>query len=167
MGYKDIKFGSVEAFNVLVEIPQGSHEKYEYDEELDEIKLNFVFTGECKFPDNYGLVPETLAGDGDHLDVIVLNPTPIASGTVVVCRAVGIMETVDRGEVDNKLVAVPVDCEEYKNIQSKDDLPEGFEAKYREFYSLVAIQKKKIIEIKGFFGKDKAIEELNKCRINK
>ena len=56
MAYKNIPFGKIEAFNVLIEIPQGSYNKYEHDEELDEIKLDFVFWGDCKFPDNYGLV---------------------------------------------------------------------------------------------------------------
>jgi len=165
MNYKNVKFGEIEAFNVVIEIPQGSQKKIEYDEELDDFKLNFTFWGDCKFPDNYGFVPETKAGDGDTLDVIVLNPKPLETGTVVVCRAVGIMETLDRGEVDNKLVAIPVGCKEYEKIQDIKDLPAGFEEKYREFYRLVAIQKKKIIEIKGVFGKEKAIEELNKSRI--
>jgi inorganic pyrophosphatase len=167
MAYKNIPFGEVEAFNVLIEISQGSSNKYEYDEELDEIKLDFVFWGECKFPDNYGLVPETLAGDGDHLDAIVLNPTPLEVGTVVACRAVGILETIDRGEVDNKLVVVPVCCKEYEKIQSVEDLSAGFEEKYTKFYGLVGSQKNKKIEMKGLFGKEKAIEELNSNRIKK
>lgn len=165
MAYKNIPFGEIDAFNVLIEIPEGSHNKYEYDEELDEIKLDFVFWGDCKFPHNYGLVPETRAGDGDHLDVIVLNPTPLLSGTIVTCRAIGIIEQIDRGEVDNKLIAVPVCCKEYENIKSIEDLSFDIEKVYRKFYGLIAIQKNKIIEIKGAFGKEKAIEELNKSRL--
>lgn len=165
MAYKNIPFGEVDAFNVLIEIPEGSHNKYEYDEELDEIKLDFVFWGKCKFPHNYGLMPETKAGDGDHLDAIVFNPEPLAIGAVVTCRAVGIIELIDRGEIDNKLICIPVACEEYKKIKSIEDLPKDFEKIHRDFYKLIGIQKNKTIEIRGFFGKEKAIEEIKKSRI--
>ena len=165
MAYKNIPFGEVEAFNVLIEIPEGSYNKYEYDEEFDEIKLNFVFWGDCKFPHNYGLVFGTHAGDGDHLDCIVLNPVPLAIGTVVKCRAIGIIETVDRGETDNKLIAVPVCCEAYGNVKSAEDLPDNFGKIYKDFYKLVGIQKNKVIEVGGVFGKEKAVEELNKTKI--
>jgi len=165
MSYKNIPFGEVEAFNVLIEIPEGSYNKYEYDEELDLIKLDFVFWGDCKFPHNYGLIPGTRGGDGDHLDVIVLNPTPLAIGSVVVCRPIGIIEQIDRGEVDNKLVAVPVVCKEYEKIKSIEDLDFDIEKMYIDFYGLIAIQKNKTIEIKGAFGKERAIEEIKKSII--
>jgi len=165
MDYKNVGFGEVGAFNVLIEIPAGGYNKYEYNEKLDVMELDFVFWSECKFPHNYGLVFGTLAGDGDHLDCIVINPTPLAVGAVVKCRSIGIFETIDRGEVDNKLVAVPVVCKEYENIKSIKDLPYDLEDVYRKFYKLVGIQKNKSIEIKEFFGPEKAIEELNKTKL--
>lgn len=165
MAYKNIPFGKIDAFNVLIEIPQGGQNKYEYDEESDEIKLDFVFWGKCKFPHNYGLIPQTKAGDGDHLDAIVLNPIPLEVGAIVTCRAVGILKTIDRGEIDDKLVVVPVACKEYEKIQSAKDLPNNFEKAYRDFYKLVGIQKNKTIEVKGLASKEEAIEELNKSRL--
>ena len=162
MSCRNLAFGKPEAFNVLIEIPEGSYNKYEYDEELDQIKLDFVFWDNCKFPHNYGLIPGTLADDGDQLDAIVLNPTPLAIGTLVTCRPIGIIELMDRGEVDNKLVVIPIACEEYKDIQSIEDLPEDFEKIHREFYRLVGIQKNKTMEVQGFSGKEKALEELKK-----
>jgi len=165
MEYKNIPFGTIDAFNVLIEIPKGSQDKYEYDEKSGEIKLDFVFWGDCKFPDNYGLIPETKAGDGDNLDAIVLSPTPLATGNVVVCRPVAVLETIDRGEVDDKLVVVPIECKEYDNVQSEKDLPKDFEEVYREFYKLVGIQKKKILEVKGLASKEEAIEALKKSKL--
>lgn len=167
MSYKNIPFGEIGAFNVVIEIPKGGQEKYEYDEELDDLKPTFKFWDDCKFPDAYGFVPQTKAGDGDHLDAIVLSPTLLATGDVVACRPVAILKTIDRGETDDKLVVVPVDCKEYDNIQSEKDLPEDFEEIYREFYKLVGIQKKKILEVTGLASKEKAIEELNKSRLQK
>jgi inorganic pyrophosphatase len=165
MSYKNIPFGTSEAFNVLVEIPEGSYNKYEYDEELDQIKLDFVFHDKCVFPHNYGLIPGTRAEDGDNLDAIVLNPTPLAVGTIVPCRLIGMIELIDRGDTDNKIIAIPIACEEYKNIQSIEDLPEDFERKHREFYQLVGIQKNKEMKICGFRNKEKAMEELKKLTI--
>jgi len=165
MAYKNIPFGTIDAFNVLIEIPKGSQEKYEYDEGLDEFKLGFTFWGDCKFPHDYGLILQTKAGDGDNLDAIVLNPTPLTTGDVVVCRAVAILKTIDRGEVDDKLVVVPVDRKEYDKIKSVKDLPKDFEKTYREFYKLVGIQKKKILEVKGLADKEEAIEALKKSRL--
>jgi len=165
MEYKNIPFGTIDAFNVLIEIPKGSQDKYEYDEELDEFKSNFTFWGDCKFPDDYGFIPQTKAGDGDNLDAIVLNPTPLATGYVVTCRAVAILKTIDRGEVDDKLVVVPIGCKEYDKIQSAKDLPEDFEKTYREFYKLVGVQKKKTLEVKGLVSKEEAIEALKKSKL--
>jgi len=162
MSYKNISFGKTEAFNVLIEIPENSYNKYEYDEEFDEIKLDFVFWGDCKFPHNYGFVLGTHAPDGDYLDAIVLNPSPLVIGTIVACRPIGLIEIIDRGEVDNKLITVPIACEEYKNIRFITDLPGNFEKIHREFYRLIGIQKNKTIEIKGFLGKESAIEELKR-----
>jgi len=165
MSYKNLPFGDINAFNVLIECPEGSYNKYEYDAEIDQIKLDFVFWGNCKFPHNYGLIPGTHSPDGDHLDAIVLNPTPLATGTVVLCRPIGIIEMTDRGEADSKLITIPVACKKYKNIQSIKDLPKDFEKIHREFYRLIGIQKNKTMEIIGFWDKEKAIEELKKSRL--
>src|SRR3989344_575638 len=104
MGFKNIPFGSPEKFNVVLEIPTGSRNKYEYDEELDAIKLDFVFSENFKYIFNYGYIPETRGGDSDHLDCIILAPCPIDIGTIVECGPIGIIEMLDRGEEDNKII---------------------------------------------------------------
>ncbi len=103
MTLKNIPFGSLESFNVILEISKGSPFKYEYDHEKDTIVQEFVFKDGFLFKYNYGFVPETMCGDGDPQDVMILNNKPLEQGKIYQCRAVGIIELLDRGEEDNKL----------------------------------------------------------------
>jgi inorganic pyrophosphatase len=173
-----IPFGSLEAFNVLVEIPQGSNLKYEFDEVSGTMKVDFVFSAvggsasggdNLVFPFNYGFIPHTLGGDGDALDDIVLSSAPIPSGSVVKCRAVGMFETVDTGEVDNKLIVVPVDDILAKKYQDISDLPKDSLQKWTDLYMEIARQKnkfkRKFIEVKGLKNKQVALEEIRKSLI--
>ncbi|OGE82470.1 MAG: hypothetical protein A3B10_00135 [Candidatus Doudnabacteria bacterium RIFCSPLOWO2_01_FULL_44_21] len=157
--------GTPEQFNVVIEIPKGSENKIEYDEIKDEMFVDFIFTGGFKFLFNYGFISKTKTGDGDTLDAIVLGPNPIASGTVVLCRPVGIMRQLDRGQVDNKIIAVPVNEPETISIQSIQDVPQGEIQAFIEFYAEVARQKQKTIEVTGFEDKASAIEEIKKAMI--
>ncbi len=166
MSYKNIPFGNIDKFNVLVEIPKGSENKYEYDEKLDVMALEWVFRGGFCFPFNYGFIPETLGGDGDNLDVFVITSHPIPQGTIVKCRAIGIIELLDRGEQDNKIISVPVVDGEYKNCENLSALPFDYKTIFEKFFKELAIQKNKIMEIKGFLDKPQAIEELEKARKN-
>jgi len=165
MNFKDIPFGSPEEFNVLIEVPKGSKLKYEYDEGTDAMKLDFVFGGDFEFISNYGLIPGTKGGDGDHLDCHVLGDNPAIVGTIILSRPIGIIELSDRGEMDNKIIAVPVSDPVFTNVKTWDDLPVDLSDKFREFFKEIGIQKKKTMEIKGFYGKDRAIEEIKKCRV--
>jgi inorganic pyrophosphatase len=161
MNLSEIKFGNLEAFNVLVEIPEGSNLKYEFDELSGEMKVNFVFKN-LAFPFSYGFIPHTLGGDGDALDAIVLSSAPIASGTVITCKAVGVMQTIDRGERDDKFVVVPLKdalAEKYNDIL---DLPPGSLKKWTDFYAEVAKQKEKVIEFIGLKNRQTALEEIKK-----
>lgn len=137
--------------------------KYEYDEELDVMKLDFVFGG-LSYSFNYGFIPEARAEDGDHLDVIVLSSQLLALGTVVQARPIGLIEIIDRSEEDHKIIAVPLFDAQYADWQSIKDVPAAQIKKFEEFFPEVARQKNKKMEVKGFFDKDRAILELNKCR---
>lgn len=167
MNLKNIPFGTNEAFNVLIEISRDSPNKYEYDEKLQALKLDFVFKNGFTFAYNYGLIPGTKAPDGDHLDAIVLSRDILTMDTIVVCRAIGMIELIDRGEEDNKIIAVPIADENYKNIQSIKELPNNWISEAEKFFQGVAIQKNKIMEIKSFQDKGRALAELDKCRIKK
>jgi len=159
---KNIPFGKIDEFNTLVEISKGSQNKYEYNEEFGAMELDWVFTGDFCFPFNYGLIPQTLGGDDDHADTFVLTDHPIEPGVVVKCQAIGVIELLDRGEEDNKILAVALADQEYKKYQDLGDLPFDYKTIFEKFFKELGIQKSKIIEIKDFHGKDRAIQEISK-----
>lgn len=163
MGYKNIPLGTAEKFNVVIEIPKGSENKYEYDEDLDIIKLDWVFTGGFHFPFNYGYIPETRSGDGDHLDAFVINSHPLAIGTIAKCRAIGMIELIDKGEEDNKILTVPIADSKYIDCQGLEDLDFDYKALSEKFFKELGVQKDKIMEIKGFRDKATAIKEIKKA----
>lgn len=164
MNIKDLPFGEMEKFNVVVEISQGSQDKYEYNEKLDVIALDRVLYGAQRYPANYGFIPETRAEDGDHADVVLLTTNPILVGAIVPSRALGIMEMVDSGEVDNKIIAVPVKDPRFADIQTLDDLPEHQLKEIQNFFETYKALEGKKVEVKGFKNKDRALEELTKTK---
>ena len=166
MTYKNIPFGTINKFNVVIEIPKQSKNKYEYDEDLDAIKLDWVFTGGFHFPFDYGYIPETRGGDGDHLDAFIFSSHPIAMGTIVECRTIGMIELLDREEEDNKILAVPLVDPEYKTYQKLSDLTFDYKTIFEEFFKELGIQKNKTMEIKGFRDKQVADSVLEMAHKN-
>ena len=99
-----------ESFNVVIEIPMDSDPiKYEVDKESGAIFVDRFMTTAMYYPTNYGYVPQTLSGDGDPVDVLVITPYPLHPGVVVTCRALGILLMEDEAGVDGKVLAVPTD----------------------------------------------------------
>ncbi len=162
MNLKNIPFGEVTSFNAVIEIPQGSQDKYEYDPEIEAIRLDRVLYSAVRFPFNYGFVPQTLAEDGDPADVVLLSTNPLFPGVVAEARAIGFMEMVDSGEVDNKIIAVPTKDPRFADIQTLEDLPEHTTKEIQNFFETYKLLQNKTVEIKGFHGKDRAIEEIEK-----
>ena len=164
MNIKDLPFGDIEAFNVVVEIPQGSQDKYEYDEELDVVKLDRVLYGSQRFPGNYGFIPQTRAEDGDHTDVLLLTTNPLIPGTIAKGRAIGFMEMIDAGDKDNKIIAVPVADPRFNDIQSLDDIPSHRLAEIKNFFETYKALQNKQVEVKGFSDKARAVQELENTK---
>ena len=164
MNIKNLPFGEMEAFHVVVEIPQGSQDKYEYDEELDVIKLDRVLYSAQRYPTNYGFVPETRAEDGDHTDVLLFSTNPLVAGCVAEARAIGFMDMIDGGEVDNKILAVPVKDPRFKDIQSLDDLPQHLLLEIKNFFENIKVLQGKVVEVRGFGDKARALQELESTK---
>ncbi len=162
MNIKNLPFGELEKFNVVIEVPKGSQDKYEYDEKHDVIKLDRVLYGSQRFPFNYGFVPETRAEDGDHNDVLLISTNPLFPGSVAEARAIGFMEMLDTGENDHKILAVPASDPRYADILTLEDLPQHLLKEIQNFFETYKILQGKKVEIKGFFGKDRALEDLKK-----
>ncbi len=97
-------------FNVIIEIPMNADPiKYEVDEETGALFVDRFMGTSMHYPCNYGYIPQTLADDGDPVDVLVMTPVPLIPGVVVTCRAIGVLMMEDEAGGDNKLLAVPID----------------------------------------------------------
>ncbi len=164
--WHDIPLGenSPEEFNVIVEIPRGSHNKYEIDKETGLIKLDRVNFSAAAYPCDYGFMPQTLWDDGDALDVIVLTTNPIPPGILVSVRPVGIMEMTDGGESDDKVIAVPVEDIRFDHIKDLADITAHSLKELQHFFEQNKKLKKKPVEITvhGFKGRADALSAVKK-----
>lgn len=111
--------------NVVVEIPQGSSHKIEWNRDLAVMQLDRVEPTIFAKPTNYGFIPQTLDEDGDELDVLIVTDEPLPTGIFLEAKVIGMMKFEDDGEVDDKVVVVPADDRNTGNaIQSLDDIPQ-------------------------------------------
>jgi inorganic pyrophosphatase len=169
--YKDIDPGTPEEFNMVVDIPAGSSNKYEYDEEGGYIKLDRVLHHQMFYPFDYGFIPQTHADDGDAIDVILLTTYPTVPGCVIKARPIGVIRTSDESGGDDKIVAVPVSKVDprFDEINSYSDLPSHQQQElllhFKEIKKLEKAKYDKVV-IEGFDDKEKAKEAIAECLQN-
>ena len=111
--------------NVIVEIPMNADPiKYEVDKESGAMFVDRFMSTAMHYPCNYGYVPQTLADDGDPVDVLVITPFPLSAGVVVTCRPIGVLKMEDEAGGDAKLLAVPIDkiLPIYQHWQKPEDM---------------------------------------------
>ncbi len=153
-----------EAFNVIIEIPMNADPiKYEVDKETGAIFVDRFMSTAMHYPTNYGYVPQTLSGDGDPVDVLVITPVPLIPGVVVTCRAIGILMMEDEAGVDGKVLAVPVDkiLPIYTHWQKPEDLnPMRLNTIQHFFEHYKDLEPGKWVKILGWEGKDAALKEI-------
>jgi len=161
----DIPAGSADEMNVIVEVSKGSSNKYEIDKETGLIKLDRANYSSAAFPTEYGFVPQTLWDDGDALDVVLLATFPIPSGVLVKARPIALMEMIDTGENDYKLIAVPVKDKRWEDVQDLPDLNKHTLKEIQHFFETYKQLKdgKAVVEIRGFKGKEDAIAAFNRA----
>ncbi len=152
--------------NVIIEIPKNSPNKYEIDKETGLIALDRANYSQHPYPFDYGFVPQTLWDDGDALDVIVLTTFPLNVGILVRVRPVAVMEMIDGGESDYKIIAVPVDDKRWDDTHDLSDLNKHNLKEYRHFFETYKDLKKddgkKSVEILGYKGKNEAVQAVEK-----
>lgn len=158
----DIAPGTRDEMNVIVEIPKFSKNKYEIDKATGLIALDRVMHSAQDYPFDYGFVPQTLCDDGDALDVVLYTTHPLAPGILVRARPVAMMEMVDGGEQDNKIVAVPVDDPRMNDIKDIKDLNSHFAKEMTHFFETYKKIQNKEVKVGDWHGADKAKEEFDK-----
>lgn len=160
--WHEIEPGTKEKMNVIIEINKGSKNKYEVDKKTGLIALDRAAHTAQDFPFDYGFVPQSLWHDNDPLDVIVLTTFPLLPGVLVRARPVAIMNMVDGGEGDDKIISVPCDDPRWDNVLDLADINKHTLKEIEHFYSTYKKLQNKEVEVTGFKGRveaEKAFEE--------
>lgn len=153
-----------EIFNVIIEIPMNADPiKYEVDKESGAIFVDRFMSTAMHYPCNYGYVPQTLSGDGDPVDVLVITPFPLPSGVVVPCRPIGMLKMTDEAGSDAKLLAVPTDkiLPIYSSWQKPEDIhPLCLQQIQHFFEHYKDLEKGKWVKVEGWVGPEEAKKEV-------
>lgn len=151
-------------FNVIIEIPSHSDPvKYEVDKDTGAMFVDRFMNTAMHYPCNYGYVPHTLSEDGDPVDVLVITPVPLISGSVIRCRAIGVLKMTDEAGPDAKVLAVPIDklCTLYRDARSPVDVPANLLAQIAHFFQHYKdLEPNKWVKVEGWGGTDAARVEL-------
>jgi len=132
--WHDVHPGTPASFTAVVEIPLGSSNKYELDKTSGMLKLDRVLHSAVHYPANYGFIPQTLADDGDPLDVLILAAEPVYPLTLVTARPIGLMTMMDQNELDYKVIAVGIHDPEYNTYHDVHELPKHRVAVIKRFF---------------------------------
>jgi inorganic pyrophosphatase len=149
--------------NVLIEIPAGSKNKYEFDKDMAAFALDRVLYSSVQYPYDYGFVPNTLADDGDPLDGMVLMDQPTFPGCVITARPIGMLEMIDGGDRDEKILCVPDKDPRYANVRSLKDVAQHRLDEIAEFFRTYKNLEKKVTEILGWQDIDQVAPLVEKC----
>ncbi len=164
MDLSKINIGSAEEFNVVIEIPAGSAPiKYEMNKEAGVLFVDRFVSTAMSYPANYGFIPNTLSEDGDPADVVVITPYPVAHGSMVKCRPLGVLRMEDESGIDAKIIAVPTKkvCPLYADIDTLDQFPQlQIQQIVHFFENYKKLEKGKWVKLSGIEDAKAAIKEV-------
>ena len=150
--------------NVIIEIPSHSDPvKYEVDKETGAMFVDRFMNTAMHYPCNYGYIPHTLSEDGDAVDVLVITPIPLISGSVIQCRVIGMLSMTDEAGPDAKLLAVPITklCKLYEGMESPADVPELLLAQIKHFFEHYKdLEEGKWVKVEGWLEAKEAKAEI-------
>ena len=149
--------------NVLIEIPGGSKNKYEFDKDMNSFALDRVLFASVKYPFDYGFVPNTLADDGDPLDGMVMMDEPTFPGCVIAARPIGMLLMIDGGDRDEKILCVPAEDPRYNEVKSLKDVSPHRLDEIAEFFRTYKNLEKKVTEIQGWKDVDAVTPLVEEC----
>ncbi len=144
--------------NVVVEIPKGSRNKYEYDKHYGVIRLDRVLYAAVEYPGDYGLIPQTLVEDNDPLDVLVMVNEPTFPGAVIQARPIGLLRLQDGETPDNKLLAVPASDPLFQDYHDIADIPPHFLLEVEHFFAVYKDLEGIRVKPRGWDNAEKARE---------
>lgn len=153
-----------DSFVAIIEIPKGSRNKYEYDHELDAIKLDrFLFTS-VVYPTDYGFVPDTLGQDGDPLDVMVLVSEPTFPGCRIEVKPIALFRMEDDAGIDDKVLCVPLTDPAWNTLERLEDVSQPMQDEIAHFFSVYKDLEQKKVKVDGWYPREEAIQEIERSK---
>jgi inorganic pyrophosphatase len=157
----DIGVQVPEIVNGIIEISKGSRAKYELDKASGLLKLDRVLYSSVYYPANYGFIPQTYCGDRDPLDILVLSQVEIEPRCIVSAKVIGVMQMLDSGEDDDKIIAVAAGDPAVNHINDISELPPHFISELRNFFEDYKKLENKTVKIEEFLGRKEALQIVN------
>lgn len=155
----------MDTINVIVEIPRDSRNKYEYDHENHTIKLDRHLIVSMGYPAEYGFIADTLAGDGDPLDALVLTEYPTFPGCLIESKILGMCIMTDEKGEDAKLICVPAYDPRWKSATDIDDVPKATLDRISHFFTVYKdLDEGKWAKVENYVGREEALKELAASR---
>ena len=153
-----------EAITCLIEIPKGSRNKYEFDEELGAIKLDRFLFSSVVYPTDYGFIPDTRGLDGDHLDAMVCVSEPTFPGCTIESKPIALFKMEDDKGIDDKILCVPVHDPGWNSLETLEDMPQQLRDEIAHFFSIYKDLERKKVSVDGWYSREDAYEEIEAAR---
>jgi inorganic pyrophosphatase len=162
--WHDVPYGThaPQIIEAIIEISKGSKAKYEVDKPTGLLRLDRVLHTAFYYPINYGFIPQTYAGDGDPLDILVLSEVQIEPLCIATAKVIGVMRMIDKG-ADDKIIAVCANDASVNHYNDISELPPHFILELKHFFMRYKELENKTVEVDDFFGKEKAYEIINEA----
>ena len=150
-----------EIVEVLVEVPKGSRNKYEWDTDSERIKLDRVLYSSVHYPADYGFILDTMAEDGDEVDILVLIEEPTFSGCIIYARPIGMLQMRDEKGPDNKVLGVPIHDPRWRHVDDIHEIPPHLLNEIENFFLTYKRLEAKVVTSEGWEDRKKTMEYLN------
>ncbi len=149
---------------VIIEIPKGSRNKYEYDKVRKIIKFDRMLFSSVHYPSDYGFIPDTLADDGDPLDALVMVWEPTFPGCLIEAKPIGLFSMTDDKGNDEKILCVPIGDPLWRHIEKLADVPPHYLREIEHFFKIYKDLEGKKTTTKGWLGTEEAMACIKKCQ---
>lgn len=160
---KKMTAAKLNSFDVLIEIPKGSRNKYEYDFQLKKIRYDRMLFSSMMYPADYGFIPETLALDGDPLDVLVLVTEPTFPGCVMEVKPIGVFHMADEKGPDEKIICVPVSDPVWNQLNDLNEMNPHLLKEIEHFFQVYKDLENKKVDVEGWGDVNEAREIIEQC----
>jgi inorganic pyrophosphatase len=147
-----------------VEIPKGSRNKYEYDEELGGIKLDRFLFSSVVYPTDYGFIPDTLGADGDPLDAMVMISEATFPGCLIEVKVIALFKMRDDKGEDDKVCCVPLHDPNWAVMETLDDIPQQLRDEISHFYGMYKEPEGKVVKVDGWFSREDGLRVIEEAR---